>query len=77
MIDWLKSHIVDDLSLIWKRWSVKIVAAQVVLIATYGALAAVGLAPEISNGWKLLILGVLSAAALTVAALKQSNLPPV
>lgn len=72
----MKFEIVDDLSLIWKRWSVKIVAAQVVILATYGAMSVAGVAPSIPGwlAWTAFI--VFNLAALTVAPLKQPNLPP-
>jgi hypothetical protein len=67
--------LVDDIGSIWKRWSVRIVAAQVVLIATWAAFSAVGLAPDVANWIKWTIVGVFSAAALTAANLQQKNLP--
>lgn len=67
--------LVDDLSVIWRRWSVKIMASQAVLIATWAGLSAIGLAPDVSNWIKWGVLFVLSAAALTAANLQQSNLP--
>lgn len=72
----MKLELVDDLSVIWKRWSVKIMIVQGAIAATYGALHLVGLAPELPD-WLLLGGFVLfSGAASTVALLKQSNLPP-
>lgn len=68
--------LVDDLSIIWKRWSVQITAAQVVILATYGAMKAVDIAPDVPGWLGWLVLFVLSAAALTVAPLQQKNLPP-
>lgn len=72
----VKIELVDDLGMIWKRWSVKIIVIQGAVAATYGALHIAGLAPELPD-W-LLLAGFLlfSAAASTVALLKQSNLPP-
>lgn len=73
MIDWIKSKLVDDLSVIWARWSVKIVAAQVVVLATWGALAAFDLTPTVPEWGKWLALLVLSSAAITAATLKQKK----
>lgn len=68
--------LVDDLSIVWKRWSVQIVAAQVVILATYGAMSVAGVAPTVPGwlAWTGFI--VFNLAALTVAQLKQKNLPP-
>lgn len=77
-MDWLKSlrtKFVDDVSAIWRRWSVKIVAAQAILIATWAGLSAVSLTPAVPEWAKWLTLLVFSAAALTAATLKQPNLP--
>ncbi len=68
--------LVDDLSLIWKRWSVKIMAAQVTIVGVYAGLNIAGIAPTIADWIKHCVFFLLSAAALTVAPLKQSNLPP-
>jgi len=75
-MNWLKSKLVPDLSVIWKRWSIRIVAGQGVLIATWAAFSAVGLAPDVANWIKFSVVGLFSAAALTAAGLQQSNLPP-
>jgi hypothetical protein len=72
----MKLQLVDDLSLIWKRWSVKIVAAQSILLLTWGAFYAAGLAPTVPEWMKGAVVVVFSLAALTAATLKQSNLPP-
>lgn len=67
--------LVDDVSVIWKRWSVQIVAAQVVTLATYGAMAAVGVAPTVPGWLAWTAFLVFNAAALAVAPLQQKNLP--
>ncbi len=74
MIDWLRSHLVDDLAVIWKRWSVKLLAAQVIIGGTYAGLRAFDLAPSIPEWAKLSFFIVLSAAGLAAAPLKQKNL---
>lgn len=72
----MKLELVDDLSLIWKRWSVKIMVIQGALAGTYATLHLAGLAPELPD-WLLLIgFALFGGAASTVALLKQSNLPP-
>lgn len=68
--------LVDDLGAIWKRWSVKIMAAQVVVIGVYASLALAGLAPDVPEWAKWGALLVLSMAALAVAPFQQKNLPP-
>jgi hypothetical protein len=72
----MKLRLVDDLSVIWKRWSVKIVAAQAVVLLTWGAFYACGLTPTVPEWVKGAVVVVFTLAALTAAPLKQSNLPP-
>ena len=68
----MKFELVDDASLIWQRWSVKIVAAQGVIASVYAGLHLAGLAPELPD-WLLLVGFVLfSAAALTATQFKQT-----
>ena len=75
-MSYIRSLFVDDLSAIWKRWSIKIMALQVVVLATWGTLSTFGLTPTVPEWAKWGLLVVLSAAALTAAPFKQSNLPP-
>lgn len=76
MLDWIKPHLVDDLSAIWKRWSVKILAAQVVIGATYLGMEAIHLAPTVPELVRMGFFVILSLAGLAASPFKQSNLPP-
>ena len=66
--------LVDDLSLIWKRWSIQIVAAQAVILGVYGALAVVDLQPDVPGWLKWTSMMVFTLAALAAAPLTQKNL---
>lgn len=76
VIAWLRGLLVNDLTAVWKRWSIKIMAAQVVLISVWAAFSAIGLTPEVADWMKGAVVLVFSLAALTAAPLRQTNLPP-
>ena len=64
--------LVDDAKLIWKRWSVWIIAAQGTLAIMWVALPAEW-QPVIPEGVKWAMVAVMSAAALTVMPIKQGR----
>lgn len=70
-MNWLREKLVDDLSAIWKRWSFKIVAAQVVFVGTWAALSAIDFVPVVPDWVKGSAVLFFSAAAMTVAFVKQ------
>lgn len=66
--------LVDDLEIIWKRWSVRLVAAQVALIATWAGFSAIGWTPDVPDWLKWTVVILFGAAAVTAANFKQKNL---
>lgn len=74
-MNWLQEHLVDDLSLIWRRWSVKIAASQLILIATWAAFSAVDMVPAVPDWIKAVVVVTFSAAAVAVSPFRQANLP--
>jgi hypothetical protein len=69
-------QLIDNAEKIWKRWSIWIMASQVAVLATWGVLVAANLQPPVPDWLKWLVMIVLSAAAITVAPIKQGGSTP-
>lgn len=76
VIGWVKDRLVPNAANVWKRWSIKIAAAQVVLVGVWAALQTIGMTPEVPDWLKTMVVLVFSSAAVTAAFFPQKNLPP-
>lgn len=59
--------------MVWKRWSIKIVAAQAILIAVWTTFSLAGFTPTLPDWVKGGVVLLFSLAALTAAPIKQTG----